>query len=290
MVQVTHYPQDEESNTSEKTTRRSSENACQSIAFRDLESASNGLKKAVEANDPVLGRKCIEFFDLLLGNKENLIPVLKCLSEIMPPKDLSNCHSPSAPPMNGCASHNWVQELTEKLRENILLEIDKHAEYILKKKEFLDVCFVDLKTILTRDTLRLSNEILVYDAIKRRVEKEKKNKNAGSCCTWDNLIRAPRYGCMSMVDFSREPKSNPSLNLEERLCIEQYILNRGAGKNPQPLPHKGSQPRLYTNERPHKLSSRSYSRESSPSSTCSKKSTKDKVIINLLSCFTAVFD
>nr|CAH7731567.1 unnamed protein product [Callosobruchus chinensis] len=177
-----------------------------------------------------------------------------------------------------------------------LNEIDKHADYVLKQKEFLDLGYGDVLSITTRDTLQVSNEIIVYSAImrwcieeckRRTLQTQKVNLKA----VLRDLVYAPRYGLMSKKEFLcrtidgvKGPDRSGILDESETERILEHIRKRGKNRQDE-LPFKGSVPRRAGHEKPWVFHS-GMSRDSA----CSTKGACDKFIINFLTCWTAIFD
>lgn len=59
-----------------------------------------------------------------------------------------------------------------RLRDNILLEIDKQGDFFLKQKEIEDLHYQDLLAITTRDSLQVASELMVYGAMMRWATQE----------------------------------------------------------------------------------------------------------------------
>lgn len=157
---------------------------------------------AVKIQNVPLAKQCTEILNNHL-NKHNALQILRHVSECR--RETSKAPDPfdvepSAPPIVECdnqMSEDWVQDLVDNLRNNCLLEIDKNADFVLKQKEILDLSYADILTVTTRDTLQVSNEVLVYSAVfrwsieeckRRTLEPQKINLKA----VLRQLVYAPR--------------------------------------------------------------------------------------------------
>ncbi|CAH1132619.1 unnamed protein product [Ceutorhynchus assimilis] len=225
--------------------------------------------------------------------QDNALKILVTISRwlYMPEADQQFNFEPSAPPLVDNADErndNWMKEPLQRLRDDILLEIDKQGDYFLKQKEIEDLHYQDLLGITTRDTLQLSNEMIAYCAIMRWAVKECQRKalsfeDVNIKAVLKELIYAPRYGLMSKREFrtrtveSHRGPDRIGLPGEMNERILAYITQRDKkkkDKNGEELPYKMSRER--TKNKPNK------SQNSQPM--------KEKVIINCLTCFSAVFD
>ncbi|CAH1981693.1 unnamed protein product [Acanthoscelides obtectus] len=246
---------------------------------------------AVHVKNAALAKQCIEILNNLL-NKRDALLILNHLSKCRSDTTGDTCDlEPSAPPIEEAPDEDWVHDLVDNLRNNCLLEIDKHADYVLKQKEFLELVYADVLSITTRDTLQVSSEIIVYSAImrwcieecrRRTLQTQKVNLKA----VLRDLAYAPRYGLMSKKEFLcrtidgvKGPDRSGVLDEAETERILEHIRKRGKN-NPGELPFKGSVPRRASNGKHWMLHS----------GMTSTKGTCDKFIINFLTCWTAVFD
>ncbi|XP_066249855.1 uncharacterized protein axed isoform X1 [Euwallacea similis] len=310
MVQVAHDPNDELERPVESAEGQSVPHDLKRLgavtdeAYRVV--ATSMMADQINQTNPVVALALMEtalvnrnvplakhYIDTLPGliQKENTFEVLQSISKWIHPSEADRQlnFEPSAPPLvdnNHERNDNWMKEPLNRLRNNILLEIDKNGDYFLKSKEFKQLHYQDVLDICSRDTLKVTGEMVIYCAIMSWAEAEclRKglvgNEDPNIKSVLKDLIYAPRYGLMSKREFRTRTVEGhrgpdrigiPS-DLNER--IVRYIAQKSKKKTPsEELPHKMSR------ERNAKVKIR---QESS--------STKDKVIVNCLTCFTAVFD
>lgn len=135
-------------------------------------------------------------------NKDN---ALDCLARLKLISTITHDFEPSAPPpgflgkkdSGESQNKDWISDLEDNLRNLCLLEIDKNADYILKKRDLLGLDYGDLFNITTRDTLQVSSELVVYSAVMRWAVAEHRRKGANGeelnlKNTLQELIYAPR--------------------------------------------------------------------------------------------------
>lgn len=268
------------------------------------------LLTAVRLQNMPLAKQCIENLDQQL-DKSNVLLIISSLSKCKMPSNTKSEFEPSAPPIienEHQRGTDWVLELTDPLRHNCLLEIDKNADYILKQKEIFDLSYLDILSIVERNTLQVTDELLVYSAIYRWAIAECHRRTLNTHllnirAVLRQLSYMPRYGLMAKnkfmcrcVDNVKGPSRSGLLEEKEWRLIKFYIQEKSKRRSVEELPHKWSQPRVVGTEKPKKLSSRS----SSPmvtttcfittTSNCQTKTTCEKCLINFLTCWTAIFD
>uniref|UniRef100_V5I973 BTB/POZ domain-containing protein 2 n=1 Tax=Anoplophora glabripennis TaxID=217634 RepID=V5I973_ANOGL len=257
---------------------------------------------AIKMQDIPLAKECTEILNSQL-DKNNALLVLRHIykSEMMmpPPPDPLDL-KPSAPPLHeddNDFKEDWVQDLRDNLRNNCLLEIDKNADYVLKQKEVLELSYRDVLAITTRDTLQVSNEMLVYSVAMRwtmeeckRLAMDPQQNNMKAIAR--ELVHAPRYGllskkefCCGTVDGVKGPRRSGILEEREVEAILNYIKKKAKNRPLEGLPHKGSLPRRTGNEK-----SNAFHSGVSGDSVCSAASSCDKFVINFLTCWTVIFD
>lgn len=254
-----------------------------------------------------LVKQCTENLDFQL-NKDNVLTIFSHLSTYSTAPNSRNNFEPSAPPIVESEEQRdaeWVQEILDKLRHNCLLEIDKNADFILRQRAVLDLSYQDILSITERDTLEVSSELLVYSAVYRWAIDECRRRTLNPYllnikAVLRELSFTPRYGLMSKKEFATrtiDGEKGPIRSgiLEERdwRKIMFYIKEKAKNRPVEELPYKWSKARTVGNEKPKNLSSRSATRameRSHRESRCDDKTRCDKFVINLLTCWTAVFD
>ncbi|XP_066154922.1 uncharacterized protein [Euwallacea fornicatus] len=308
MVQVTHDPNDELERPVESVHNAPDDlkrlGAVTDEAYRVV--ATSMMADQINQTNPIVALALMEtalvnrnvplakhYIDTLPGliQKENAFEVMQSISKWIHPSEADRQlnFEPSAPPLvdnNQERNDNWMKEPLNRLRNNILLEIDKNGDYFLKSKEFKQLHYQDVLDVCVRDTLKVSGEMVVYCAIMSWAEAEclRKglvgNEDANIKSVLKDLIYAPRYGLMSKREFRTrtiEGHKGPDRigipsELNER--IVRYIAQKSKRKTlSEELPHKMSRERSVKG----KIRQESFS-------------TKEKVIVNCLTCFTAVFD
>lgn len=271
---------------------------------------SDLLCTAVRVKNMPLTNQCTEKLDSILDKTNAVIifsAVSNCLALI---EDGYNDHEPSAPPLvdnpEQCDFY-WLQDILNKLELNCLLEIDANADFVLKQPEILNLSYSALKTIVERDSLQVSNELLVYSAVyrwaKAECERDVKEVSPENIRTaLKQLYRYPRYGLLSKKEFTTklvDGEKGPTRSgvLEEQVWrkILFYIKEKSKRRPVESLPYNWSKPRIMGNEKPRVLSERSATRAMAHDAgeqekSCDNKTKFDKFVINVLTCWTAVFD
>lgn len=92
------------------------------------------------------------------------------------------------------------------------------------------------------------------------------------------------YFCKT-VDDIKGPHYSKILDAKEADVIAIYIKKKAKNQPVEELPLKGSLPRKLSNE-----NSKAFHSGVSGDSACSVTSSCDKLVINFLTCWTAVFD
>lgn len=256
-----------------------------------------------------LVKQCVENLDQYL-DKDNVLLVYSTLSKCKMPTVKRDDSEPSAPPIidnENQRGSDWVRQLLDNLRHNCLLVIDANADYVLKKKDVLDLTYNDLFAILDRDTLEVSNELKVYNAMYRWGLQECHRMTLSPHHIKEvlrQLCYVPRYGLMSRKDFAcrtsdelKGPMRSGILEEKEWRLIKFYLEEKSKKRDVEKLKLKMSQPRIIGNEKPVVLSSRS---EKPPparvppvrkESGCSANNSNcERFLINFLACWTAFFD
>lgn len=280
------------------------------LQIRSPKTALELLSTGARLQNMPLVKQCIENLDHQL-EKSNLLMIYSNLSKCKLPSGNKNDYEPSAPPIienENQRDTDWVQELTDSLRHNCLLEIDKHADYILKQKEVLDLSYPDILNIVERDTLQVSDEMLVYSAIYRWAIAECHRRTLNTHllnvrAVLRQLCYTPRYGLLQKgkfmsrtVDGVKGPSRSGILDEKDWRLIKFHVEEKSKKRPVEYLPHKWSEPRCAGIDKPKILSSRS----SSPlagnagfpgaGGNYRNKTTCEKCLINFLTCWTAVFD
>lgn len=271
-----------------------------------LELLSTGIRLK---NMPLI-TQCTENLDFQL-DKTNVLTIFSSLSKCESPVlEKPNDFEPSAPPIieneEQCDSY-WVHEMLERLRYNCLLEIDKNADYVLRQRQILNLSYADILAIVERDTLEVSSELFVYSAIYRWAITECHRRTLTTHllnikAVLRQLSYCPRYGLMSkkeftarVVDGEKGPVRSGILEEHEWRKILFYIKEKSKSRPVEELPYKWSTSRIIGNDKPKNLSGRSATRAMAhvtreQENRCDSKTRCDKFIINLLTCWTAVFD
>ncbi|KAF5305609.1 hypothetical protein FQR65_LT07689 [Abscondita terminalis] len=269
------------------------------------------LFTAVRLQNMPLAKQCIENLDQQL-DKSNVLLILSSLTKCKMACNIKNEFEPSAPPIienEHQRGTDWVQELTDPLRHNCLLEIDKNADFILKQKEVFDLTYLDILSIAERNTLQVTDELLVYSAVYRWAIAECHRRTLSIHllnirAVLRQLSYTPRYGLMPKtkflcrcVDNVKGPSRSGLLEEKEWRLIKFYIQEKSKRRSVEELPHKWSQPRVIGTDKPRILSSRSSSPMAATTTTfvattsnCQTKTTCEKCLINFLTCWTAIFD
>lgn len=268
------------------------------------------LQTAIQLQNQCLAKQCIENLDESL-NRNNVLLIYSHLTKCKTPSSPRNNYEPSAPPIideetSNNVNNDWVQKLINDLRNNCLLVIDKEGDYVLKQKEIFDLSYNDLSEIVNRDTLEVSSELIVYSAIYRWGIAECHRMTLSTHHIKEvlrQLCYAPRYGLMSKKEFTlrtidglKGPIRGGILDEKDWRLIKFYIEEKSKNRPTADLPNKISKPRIISNDKPIKLSTRSASR-SSETTTPPRKASNfkgrakcEECFINFLSCWTAIFD
>lgn len=260
------------------------------------------LSTAIKLQNLLLVKQCIEVIEKQL-DQTVLLSVLFHLSD-------SKTSEPSAPPLLEIENEkdvNSIKELVNKLRQKCLIEIDKNADSILKDTEFLKLSYEDVLQITTRDTLKISSETVVYGAVMRWANQECKRRTLEPYllnikAVLRDLIYSPRYMNMTKKEFllkkidgERGPTRSGILEEKEWRqilnCIndkhKNRLLNDPKGLTYRHDPNYGEKAAFLNSkvtERSQSNSTRDVESTTITSNRC------DKILLNLLTCWTAVFD
>ncbi|KAK9759340.1 BTB And C-terminal Kelch [Popillia japonica] len=304
MVVVTREPETEpmlgDSGFDETISFTNSEqNSCREQAYRDLTSIMkaaplqinslqtclNLLTTAISLQDITLVKRCIEYLNKNLNN-ENVLIVYSFLHKCQMPTMDPNQLQPSAPPLvedEHLKGTNWVQTLIEDLRDNCLVIIDENADHLLKQPELLQLPYKDIYDIVTRDTLRVSSERVIYNVI-YSWGLEECNRMTLSKHHLPEVLRqlryAPRYGLMKRKEFKR--KMEEILEEKDWRKIKFYLEEKAKNRRVDELPNKMSRPRLLTTDLKPTTKAQINARE--------RLTRCERCIINVLTCWTAIFD
>ncbi|RZC40253.1 BTB/POZ domain-containing protein 2, partial [Asbolus verrucosus] len=279
------------------------------LQIEDPNLACKLLSTAVNLKNMPLAKQCIEILDRKL-DKNNVLSIFSHLSQCKMPCSNPNDFEPSAPPIvenENLRDKDWVQELTDNLRHNCLLEIDKNSDYILKQSEILNLSYSDLLAIITRDTLEVRSECLVYLTVLKWATKECHRRTlqphlVNIKAVVRDLRYAPRYGLMSKREFcsrtiqgEKGPTRSNILEEQEWRKIQFYIKEKSKNRPVEELPSKMSQQRVIGTEKPKLLSSQSSIRamdclEKNKNTRCNNSTTCDRFLLNFLTCWSAIFD
>lgn len=270
----------------------SQQNSCREQAYRNLtstiraspleftspETCLNLLTTAISLQDITLVRRCIDYLKISI-NADNVLHVYGFLHKCqMPATDPNRPFEPSAPPLvedDNLKGTNWLQTLIEELREKCLLIIDEHADSILKRPELLRLPYKYVYDIVTRDTLKVSSERIVYNVI-YSWGVEECNRMTLSRQHLPEVLRqlryAPRYGLMKRKEFKR--KMEEILEEKDWRQIKFYLEEKAKNRRVNELPNKMSKPRLAEVQIDAK----------------DRLTRCEWCIINVLTCWTAIFD
>lgn len=166
-----------------------------SLKTEDTKDALESLLVSVGKNDKLSAKNYAEVLSRKI-NKENALFCLRHM-KLRPALSRSLSYEPTAPPPHSPPSdqtkenrnEDWVTDLEDNLRNICLLEIDKNAYFILKQKDLLELDYGDLLNLTTRDTLQISNELLIYGAIMRwGLERQRKSNEGRNNTNLRNLL------------------------------------------------------------------------------------------------------
>ncbi|KAH1002715.1 hypothetical protein HUJ04_008776 [Dendroctonus ponderosae] len=234
----------------------------------------------INRNVPIAKHYISDLTDLI--KKDNALTILNSISKWIHSSEADRQlnFEPSAPPLvDNAAERNdsWMEEPLGELRDKILQKIQKNGDFYLRHSEFPKLHYQDVFDITTSDDLQVSNELVVYCAIMCWAEAECQRtglstEDVNIKAVLKDLIYAPRYGLMSKKEFSARTiehhKGPDRIGIQSEVNEEiiRFISNKK--RINRALPHKLSKAR----------------------SKSDGEVMKEKVIINCLTCFTAVFD
>ena len=264
--------------------------------INSLETGMKLLTTAIDVQDTTLAKRCVEYLDREL-RRENVVVIYTFLHRCQMPEADPNSLEPSAPPLIEDANlkgKNWVRTLVEDLRHNCLLLIDAHADYVLKQKDLVNLSYVDMYDIVSRDTLRVTSEVLVFNVVHRWGVLECKRMTLKEYHLPEVLRQlryAPRYGLMHRKEF--RAKMREIMEEKDWRHIKFYLEEKAKGRPVNELPHKLSQRRVSAAQQPRSLSGVSrarVARDEFPQESRRSDTKCDRFVINMLTCWTAVFD
>ncbi|XP_054286205.1 BTB/POZ domain-containing protein 2-like [Macrosteles quadrilineatus] len=121
--------------------------------------------------------------------------------------------------------------LCSSLLHNCLHYIDSHADQVLADESVEDLTADALRDIALRDSLNISDEIVLFNALERWCNRECKRgqlqltaENRRSVLGYD-LLFAPRYRLMTSHQFLSGPMQSGLLDQTESNVLMAYILN-----------------------------------------------------------------
>lgn len=228
---------------------------------------------------------CIKYIDLQL-NVTNVLTVYKNLS-----KYCSNAHTnaPCAPIYNATTPNETairIQNLCSDLLHNCLVMIDDYAVEVMTREEFECLDKDDMMTIVSRDSLQINDELILFDCLVRwlKCECRKLGKLVNSETRVEligELIFKVRFGLMSRTEFLNAPAKAGIFTVNEVNEILATIdrpttLRRDLICTIKRTPNK---------EKPKPLSGRTESNKK-----IKEKKDKSKALLNCLTVWTVLFD
>lgn len=167
------------------------------LQSQDANQLLDDLYVAIKTGDKNTARQYYE----ALTKKIDKTNVLDCLLGLTRRSNnaCSNSYQPSAPTEDTKENQNedWKIDLEDNLRNICLSVIDKNGDFVLKDERMLLLSFNDLQSVTTRDTLEVSNELVVYSAVVRwgRQQQRKRTQNGEVLDLRDilgDLVYSPR--------------------------------------------------------------------------------------------------
>lgn len=276
------------------------------LEIKSLKTALELLQTAIQLKNQSLAEQCIKNLDQSL-NKDTVLKIYTYLSKCKTP--LRNNFEPSAPPIideDYQINDDWIEKLLSDLKFNCLLVIDKEGDYILKQKEIIDLSYNDLFSIVDRDTLEVSSELVVYSAMYRWGIAECVRMTLNTHHIKEvlrQLCYAPRYGLMLKKEFTQRtvdglkgPMRSGILEEKEWRLIKFYIKEISKNRPTADLINKMSKPRIAGTEKPIKLSARSESKSSDTTAPARKdgnfrgRAKCEEWFLGFLTCWSVIFD
>lgn len=250
------------------------------LQINSLETCLNLLITGITLQDITLVKRCIEYLNKSI-DCENVLLIYGFLHKCQMPAINPGQLQPSAPPLvedDNLKGTNWVQTLVDDLRDNCLAIIDEQADYLLKQPEILQLPYKDIYDIVTRDTLQVSSEKMVYNVV-YRWGVEECNRMTLSKQHLPEVLRqlryAPRYGLMKKKEFKK--KMEEILEEKEWRRIKFYLDEKSKNRHVDELSNKMSKPRF-----PSRNKEQIHAKE--------RLTRCERCIINVLTCWTAIFD
>lgn len=133
---------------------------------------------------------------------------------------------------------NEVMSYCGALQHNCLQYMDLHTREVLEQEQVEDLDLEGLRQIAERETLSLSSECVLFDALvrwcnreckRRQLELSAENKRA---VLGEETLHAVRYLLMSSEEFLAGPMQSGLLNQNETTAILGHILGHPVPENP----------------------------------------------------------
>lgn len=253
--------------------------------FTSIPTARSTLDVACKYQNDSLVEICIKYLDLQL-DVTNVLTVYKKLS-----KYCSNAHTnaPCAPVYNATIPNETairIQNLCSDLLHNCLVMIDAYAVEVMTREEFECLEKDDMMTIVSRDSLQINDELILFDCIVRwlKCECRKLGKLVNTETRVEllgDLIFKVRFGLMSRTEFLNAPAKAGILTVNEVNEILATIDHPTTSRRDLICSIK----RTASKEKPKQLSGRTELNQK-----IKEKKDKSKALLNCLTVWTVLFD
>ncbi|CAK9833239.1 BTB/POZ domain-containing protein 6-B [Anthophora retusa] len=229
------------------------------INFQSVSTARATLDAAHQYLCPELARLAVEYLEKNL-NSNTVLKIYQGLSlyanHVTSVPNWSS-HSPTAPPTPGDDAGE-IAAVCTRLLLACLDKIDSEPEAVFSQEHFEELNSAEVEELACRDTLRLANESILFNALDRwaasecrrnGVEPSASNKRSALI---DDVWYSVRYPLMTDREFIEGPMASGILSSEESAFIVARILGHTGdlgGEEFQnsitgPLPRLTSTPRI----------------------------------------------
>lgn len=207
------------------------------IKFRNAKHALGILEIATRFDCPTLVILCVKELDSIL-TVSNVVEVFRSLwyyNSITVPKQPMKIHRKKDKPQPLVTSEEFIAALLN----NCMQLIDMEADTVLKSPELLDLRFEELETIVKRDALQISSELVLFDLLAKWSFKESEKKGLESNAenrrrVLGALCYAPRYLTMASKEFEESCSRVELLDESEiSLIRDEFKGRRGVAAAPE---------------------------------------------------------
>nr|XP_031846156.1 uncharacterized protein LOC116432861 isoform X2 [Nomia melanderi] len=230
------------------------------INFQSVTTARATLDAAHQYLCPELAHSAVEYLKRNL-NSNTVLEIYQGLSLYASHAPLRSPNSPTAPPAPGDDAGEIVgisAEVCSRLLLGCLEVIDSNPDAVFSQEYFEELSAMEVEELACRDTLKLINESVLFNALDRWAVSECKrhgvepSANNKRSTLSENVWYSVRYPLMSDKEFIEVPMASGILTSEESAIILAKILGHTQNQDGEefrrsiggPLSRLSSTPRI----------------------------------------------